>query len=334
MNFESIILEKIKKSIILVTGGAGFIGSNLIKELLNLNAKKIIVLDDLSTGFIKNIEEFQGKSNFQFIEGSITDQHICLEVMQGVDIVFHMAALGSVPRSIDNPIATNSVNINGFVNMLWAAKENHIKKVVYSSSSSVYGDDKTIPKVESSIGNPLSPYAVTKRANELYANTFSNIYGLPITGLRYFNVFGPKQNLAGAYAAVIPIFISNLLQNKPCFINGDGEISRDFTYVDNVVYANILAAFTETAPQHDIYNIAMGSQLSLNELYNNLEALLNTGLKSVHQSARIGDIQNSRANISKAEQTLNYRPIVSIKDGIGKTVEWYKSYIPNISSIV
>lgn len=325
MTIEQEISENIKESIILITGGAGFIGSNLTKKLLELDAKKVIVFDDLSTGFLKNIEEFEGNNHFDFKKGSITDPQSCIDVTKGVDIIFHMAALGSVPRSIDNPIATNTVNVDGFVNILWAAKENNVKKLVYSSSSSVYGDDQTIPKIETNLGNPLSPYAVSKRANELYANTFSDIYNMPIIGLRYFNVFGPKQNIKGAYAAVIPIFIGNLLNNKPCYINGDGEISRDFTFVDNVIYANILAAFSVTEKKHEVFNIAMGNQMSLNELYSTLEKSINSGLQPIHKEARLGDIQNSLANISKAKHILKYAPIVSVTEGMEKTINWYKS---------
>ncbi|MFK8045820.1 MAG: NAD-dependent epimerase/dehydratase family protein [Crocinitomicaceae bacterium] len=325
MNFDQTILNKIKTSAILITGGAGFIGSNLAGKLLNLKAKKVVIFDDLSTGFTNNIEEFRSHENFEFIEGSITDLQACLKVSKNVDIVFHMAALGSVPRSIDNPIATNNVNVDGFVNMLWAAKENAVKKIVYSSSSSVYGDDKTIPKTENNIGNPLSPYAVSKRSNELYANTFSDIYNMSITGLRYFNVFGPKQNVKGAYAAVIPIFISKLLKNEQCQINGDGKISRDFTYVDNVVYANILAAFKSDNKKHELLNIAMGDQLSLNDLYYKLEEKISSGLSPIHKPARLGDIQNSRADITKARQIIGYVPQVSVETGIEKTVNWYQS---------
>lgn len=325
--FNQNTLNQIQKSSILVTGGAGFIGSNLVERLIELKAKKIVVFDDLSTGFIENISDFLKLQNVVLIQKSITDKEACLEAMKGIDIVFHFAALGSVPRSIDNPIASNDVNINGFLNVLWAAKEHHTTKLVYSSSSSVYGDDQTIPKTEALVGAPLSPYAVTKRANELYANTFSDIYKLPIVGLRYFNVFGPKQNIKGAYAAVIPIFIGNLLSNKECIINGDGEISRDFTYVDNVVYANILAGFSHTKAKHDVFNIAMGNQLSLNQLYTNLENKIETGLTPIHQSARLGDIQNSRADISKAKKNLGYTPIISVKDGLEKTVKWYQEQI-------
>lgn len=325
--FTQNILSKIKNSTCLVTGGAGFIGSNIVKSLLDLNAKKVIVFDDLSTGFLNNITEFNSNDRFEFIKESITDYDACLKALKNVDVVFQLAALGSVPRSIDNPRDSNLVNVSGFLNVLSAAKENNIKRIVYSSSSSVYGDDKTSPKLENKTGNPLSPYAVTKKANELYAHTFANIYNLEIVGLRYFNVFGPKQNVKGAYAAVIPIFISNLLNGKTSYINGDGEISRDFTHVDNVVYANILAAFSNISFKHEVFNIAMGNQLSLKGLYQKLEENIKSGLKPVHRTARVGDIQSSLADISKAKNQLGFNPVKSVDQGISETIGWYKRTI-------
>lgn len=321
MKIEETIRENIAQQHFLITGGAGFIGSNLAGELLKLGAKKVTVLDDLSTGYKENIVEFFSHSNFNFIEASITDLESCVEAFRGVDVVFQMAALGSVPRSIDNPLASNAVNVTGFLNVLEAAKLSKVKKVVYSSSSSVYGDDEHLPKLEQFTGNPLSPYAVTKKANELYAKTFADLYGMSITGLRYFNVFGPKQRMTGAYAAVIPIFINNLLNNKPCTINGTGDISRDFTYVQNVVEANILAAFN-TIEQHAIYNVAMGGQLSLNDLYEILESNIQSGLKPIHAEPRTGDILSSMANIDKAKRNLNYKPSIGLVQGLQKTIEW------------
>ncbi len=323
--FKEEILSSIRSMTFLITGGAGFIGSNLVEKLLTLQAKKVIVLDDLSTGYYENIEAFIPNQNFEFIEGSITDLSTCLSAFKNVDIVFQMAALGSVPRSIDRPQATNNVNVNGFLNVLWAAKEANIKKVVYSSSSSVYGDNNTSPKVEDQLGKPLSPYAVSKRTNELYAQTFSDLYGLKTIGLRYFNVFGPKQNVKGAYAAVIPIFISNLLSKQPCQINGDGTISRDFTFVDNVLNANILAAFTDLKEAHDVFNIALGGKLSLNDLYRYIEQEIQSGLAPIYKEKRIGDIENSQANISKAKSALGYEPSRSIEDDLAKTINWYKN---------
>ena len=316
----------IKESRFLVTGGAGFIGSNLVEVLLEYGAAKVVVLDDLSTGCESNIVEFENNNNnFEFIEGSIVDYEQCMAVMDGVDVVFHLAALGSVPRSIDNPIATNEVNVNGFLNVLNAAKENKINKLVYSSSSSIYGDDDTLPKLEENTGNPLSPYAVSKRTNELYARTFSDLYEMDIIGLRYFNVFGPKQNIKGPYAAVIPIFIDNLLNNKICYINGDGTISRDFTYVKNVVEANILSAFTKIkGPENRLFNIAMGNQTSLNDLYQELEKIIQTGLKAEYRQKRAGDIDSSLAAIAKAIKYIGYKPKYAFKEGIEKTIEWYR----------
>jgi UDP-N-acetylglucosamine 4-epimerase len=321
------IKSYIQNSVCLVTGGAGFIGSNLVGELLLLDAKKVIVLDDLSTGYFKNIEEFNTNVKFVFVEASINDYDACLKAFEGVDIVFQMAALGSVPRSIDNPIATNATNVTGFLNVLNAAKESKVSKVVYSSSSSIYGDDEHLPKVEKFTGNPLSPYAVTKKANELYARTFTDLYGMDIIGLRYFNVFGPKQSTQGAYAAVIPIFIQNLLKNEVCYINGDGEISRDFTYVKNVVEANICAAFAQVDNKDRIYNVAMGDQLSLNELYSILESNIQSGLKAVHREHRTGDILSSQANIDKAKADLGYYPKYSLEEGMAITIEWNKKNI-------
>lgn len=318
------LISKIETTNFLITGGAGFIGSNLVGELLERGAKQVVVLDDLSTGYQENIAEFENHPSFKFINGSITDLKCCIDSFKNINVVFQMAALGSVPRSIDNPLATNEVNITGFLNVLEAAKIAGVRKVVYSSSSSVYGDDEHLPKIEIHTGNPLSPYAVTKKANELYAKTFAELYDLSITGLRYFNVFGPKQRMTGAYAAVIPIFINNLLNGDACTINGSGDISRDFTYVKNVVEANILAAFSEQK-QHEIYNIAMGGQLSLNDLYEILESSLQTGLKAIHAEQRKGDILSSMANIDKAKKDLSYKPAVGLVHGLQMTIDWNKS---------
>ncbi|MBD3637730.1 MAG: NAD-dependent epimerase/dehydratase family protein [Crocinitomicaceae bacterium] len=313
-----------------VTGGAGFIGSNLVEELLQLKARKVVVLDDLSTGFQENIKEFQELENFEFVAGSITDYEVCTKTFEGADIVFQMAALGSVPRSIDNPGKTNAVNVTGFLNVLNAARMCKVKKVVYSSSSSVYGDDEHLPKVEHLTGNPLSPYAVTKKANELYARVFSEIYGMDIVGLRYFNVFGPKQSVKGPYAAVIPIFIENLLNKRTCYINGDGNISRDFTYVQNVVEANICAAYARfDNPDDRVLNVAMGEQLSLNDLYAILEEEIQSGLSPIHREPRLGDIQSSQADISKAKKLIGYQPKYPLKEGLIKTIEWNRNAVLN-----
>ena len=322
---KSEITQFICQSNCLVTGGAGFIGANLVEALLNIGAKKIIVLDDLSTGNRANIAEFIDNGKVEFVQASIIDLAAIQDSFKGIDIVFQLAALGSVPRSIDDPIKTNNVNVDGFLNVLVAAKDAGVKKVVYSSSSSIYGDDQTLPKIEEKIGNPLSPYAVSKRSNELYAKVFKDVYGMDIIGLRYFNVFGPKQNINGPYAAVIPIFITNLLNKKACFINGDGTISRDFTFVQNVVNANILAAYTKVELENPIFNIAMGDQTSLNQLYYKIENRIQSGLDPVHIENRVGDILSSLADISKAKKYLGYEPKYSFEDGIAKTIDWYRS---------
>ena len=257
---------------ILVTGGAGFIGSNLVEALLNdKRVTRVRVLDNLATGSKNNISEFIGNSRFEFMEGDIRDYTTCLAACEGVQLISHQAALGSVPRSINDPLTTNNVNITGTLNIFNAAKEKAVKRVVYAASSSTYGDHPGLPKVEDRIGNPLSPYAVTKYVNELYARVYASLYGIELIGLRYFNIFGPRQNPAGPYAAVIPLFAEALLKDKPPTINGDGNHSRDFTYVDNAVQANILSLFTENREAvNQVYNIACGEQTSLNELFNSL----------------------------------------------------------------
>jgi UDP-N-acetylglucosamine 4-epimerase len=323
---DSLTLNNIQETSFVVTGGAGFIGANLVQELIQLKAKKVIVFDDLSTGYLSNIEEFKVYENFEFIQASITDFEQCKKVFSKVDVIFHMAALGSVPRSIDNPLATNEINVKGFVNVLYAAKEAGVNRVVYSSSSSVYGDNTDSPKVESKIGNPLSPYAVSKRTNELYAQVFADLYGMNIIGLRYFNVFGPKQSLKGPYSAVIPIFISNLLKGENCFINGTGEISRDFTFVSNVVHANIMAAYAKLGKEDPhLFNIAMEQQVSLNDLYQKIETEIETGLPVEYRNKRLGDIDSSKASIEAATRHLTYQPNVTFDEGLVRTIEWYKS---------
>ncbi|MEZ4923793.1 MAG: NAD-dependent epimerase/dehydratase family protein [Crocinitomicaceae bacterium] len=317
-------IQFIQNSSCLVTGGAGFIGANLVEKLVSCGAKRIVVLDDLSTGDLGNIEGYFNADRVEFVNASITELDAIRSTFDRIDIVFQLAALGSVPRSIDNPVKTNNVNVDGFLNVLVAAKDAGVKKVVYSSSSSIYGDDNTIPKVEEKIGNPLSPYAVSKRSNELYAKVFRDVYGMDIIGLRYFNVFGPKQNINGPYAAVIPIFITNLLKGETCNINGDGTISRDFTFVQNVVEANILAAWAKIELENPVFNVAMGDQISLNELYNKIEDNIGSGLKPIHKEKRIGDILSSLADISKAKKYLGYEPGFDFLEGIKQTIEWYR----------
>jgi UDP-N-acetylglucosamine/UDP-N-acetylgalactosamine 4-epimerase len=312
----------------LVTGGAGFIGSNLAEYLLRHKAAKVRVLDDLSTGSRRNIDGFERHDAFEFMQGDITRFEDCEKATRDIEFVLHQAALGSVPRSIKNPVATNNTNVGGFVNILFAAHTNHVKRVVYASSSSVYGDDTAIPKKENNTGNPLSPYAVSKKTNELYADIFYKTYGLEIIGLRYFNVFGPKQNIEGPYAAVIPIFISKLLAGSQPEIYGDGTISRDFTYIDNVVQANIVAVMSaNTDAINQVYNIAYGSSTSLNDLYAMIAEELGSALAPHYLEPRKGDIQHSLADIGKAKQLLGYTPGIDISEGLQKTVEWYKSNI-------
>lgn len=311
---------------VLVTGGAGFIGSNLTEALLKDERVKFVrVLDNLSTGFIKNLEPFMGDPRFEFMEGDIRDVDTCKKAVEGIDAITHQAALGSVPRSINDPLTTNNVNITGALNVFTAAKEAGIKRVVYAASSSTYGDHPGLPKVEDKIGNPLSPYAVTKYVNELYARVYANLYGMEFVGLRYFNIFGPRQNPNGPYAAVIPLFAEALINLKPPTINGDGSHSRDFTYVANAVQANILSLFTTNKDAvNQVYNIACGEQTSLLELFNGLNAEANTTLQPIFGPERLGDVKHSLADISKAGQLLGYSPAITVDEGLKITFAWYK----------
>jgi UDP-N-acetylglucosamine/UDP-N-acetylgalactosamine 4-epimerase len=311
---------------ILVTGGAGFIGANLVQHLLQQpDVEKIRVFDNLATGALKNIEEFETNKKFQFVQGDIRDYDSCLLACDGIDLISHQAALGSVPRSINDPLTTNNVNITGTLNIFTAAKEKGVKRIVYAASSSTYGDHPGLPKLEDKIGNPLSPYAVTKYVNELYANVFANIYGMELIGLRYFNVFGPKQNPKGAYAAVIPLFIKAVLNNEPPLINGDGEHSRDFTFVENAVQANTLALFTQNKEAvNQVYNIAFGTKTSLNEVFEMIKEIGGSDLAPKYGPERKGDVKHSLADISKAKELLGYDPEFDIREGIKKTFEWYR----------
>ena len=310
---------------ILVTGGAGFIGSNLVEYLLKYDTGKVKVLDNLSNGFYKNIEPFINNPVLEFIEGDIRNPDDCQRACLGCDLVLHQAALGSVPRSIKDPITTNSVNIDGFLNMLVAARDNNVKRFVYAASSSTYGDSKQLPKVENNIGKPLSPYAVTKYVNELYAGIFEKNFGLDCVGLRYFNVFGPRQDPKGAYAAVIPLFIDAVLQNRPPNINGDGEQTRDFTFVENVVEANIKAALSsQLRSEEKVYNIAYGEKTSLNQLLKVLKTKVGVEFDPIHGPERVGDVRDSLADITKAKQDFDYNPGVNIQQGLEITLEWFK----------
>lgn len=325
----------LKNKVILVTGGAGFIGSNLCEELLKLN-NKVICFDNLSTGKKANIQEFTVNTNFKFVEGDIRIIKDCKNACKNVDYVLHQAALGSVPRSIGDPKTTNEVNISGFLNMLIAAKENNVKRFVYAASSSTYGDSKSLPKVEDKIGKPLSPYAITKYVNELYADIFSQTYGIETIGLRYFNVFGRKQDPNGAYAAVIPKFVSQLIKLESPIINGDGSYSRDFTYIDNVVQANLLSLTTRNKEAlNTVYNIAYGERNTLNELLMILKNYLtqfNPKILEVNQKYgpfRKGDIPHSHACIKKAKKLLNYNPKFSLGLGLREAVNWYWENLKN-----
>lgn len=312
---------------ILVTGGAGFIGSNLATALLaDKRISFVRVLDNLATGATHNIEEFITNERFQFIEGDIRNYETCLQACDGIDAISHQAALGSVPRSINDPLTTNEVNITGTLNIFTAAKEKGIKRIVYAASSSTYGDHPGLPKVEDKIGKPLSPYAVTKYVNELYAQVYASLYGTESIGLRYFNIFGPKQNPNGPYAAVIPLFAEAILASKAPTINGDGTHSRDFTFVDNAVQANILSLLTDNKEAvNQVYNIACGHQTSLNELFEGLKNEAGSDLQPIHGPERKGDVKHSLADISKAQRLLGYQPTVSVKEGLEKTFNWYKN---------
>lgn len=317
-------LSDLSQFTFLVSGGAGFIGSNLVEYLLKQGAKEVRVLDNLSTGFAHNINDFRSSPNFKFLEGDISDYETCLKATSGIDYLSHQAALGSVPRSLEDPVSTNKANIDGFVNMATAARKNGIKRMVYASSSSVYGDSPELPKVEENIGKPLSPYAVSKYSNELYAKVFADSYGQELIGLRYFNVFGPKQSPEGAYAAVIPLFIESLLNNQKPVINGDGKQTRDFTFVENAVQANVRAFFTqEKAAFGEAFNVAVGEEYSLLQLVTYLQEITGKNIDAQHREDRAGDIRNSLADISKASRLLDYHPTVHFQKGLAQTVEWF-----------
>ena len=310
---------------VLVTGGAGFIGSNLVGNLLaDQHIERVRVLDNLATGSNDNVEEFNTSSKFEFIQADIRDYSACINACDGIDILSHQAALGSVPRSINDPITTNEVNITGTLNVFTAAKEKKIKRVVYAASSSTYGDHTALPKVEDRIGKPLSPYAITKYVNELYADVFARLYEIEFIGLRYFNVFGPKQSPNGPYAAVIPLFMESALTGKSPIINGDGETSRDFTFVANVVQANLLSLFTtDKRAINQVYNIGLGEQTSLAQLIDYLKEISSSEIEPIHVAERPGDVKHSLADISKAKLLLGYNPKVSVKEGLRETYEWY-----------
>lgn len=309
----------------LVTGGAGFIGSHIAEYLLKNGAGKVRVIDNFSNGFQSNLAILRKYSNFEFIEGDIRNADFCRKACEGINYVSHQAALGSVPRSIKDPSATNDVNVGGFVNILKAAVENQVSQFVYASSSSVYGDEPTLPKREDRIGNCLSPYAVSKRADELYAQVFAKAYGIPVLGFRYFNIFGPRQDPDGPYAAVIPLFVKAIMNNTSAFINGDGEQTRDFTFVENAVQVNIRGMLSEKQEsKNKVYNIAVGENYSVNFLYNSIKNYLQSNIEPVHREPREGDIRNSLADISLAKDLLGYQPTTRFRDGLEKTIEFFK----------
>lgn len=317
------------KTAILITGGAGFIGTNLCEYFLS-KGYFVICLDNFSTGFRHNITDFLNNENFKLVEGDIRNLEQCKEAVIDVDYVLHQAALGSVPRSINDPITTNDVNVSGFLNMLVASKEAGVKRVVYAASSSTYGDSESLPKVEDKIGKPLSPYAITKYVNELYADIFSNTYGLETIGLRYFNVFGRKQDPNGAYAAVIPKFVMQLMKHESPVINGDGNFSRDFTYIDNVIQMNELAMLTQNPEAlNTVYNTAFGDRTTLNDMVASLKEYLSefdaeiSTINAIHGPNRAGDIPHSLASIDKAKKLVNYTPQYSFQQGLKEAVKWY-----------
>lgn len=315
---------------ILVTGGAGFIGSNIAEYLLQHGAT-VRVLDNLSNGHYRNIQPFINHPDFTFINGDITDVDVCRAACKGIDLVTHQAALGSVPRSIANPVATSDANTSGFLNVLLAARDAGVKRVVYASSSSVYGDSKQSPKQETNLGRPLSPYAVSKLTNELYASVFAQHYGLEMIGLRYFNVFGPNQDPNGPYAAAIPLFMNSLLCNTSAVIYGDGEQTRDFTFVENAVQANVRALFTENKDAlNRVYNIAVSESVSVNRLFDTLAQIIQSDRKPEYKEDRAGDVRNSLADISLAKDKLGYDPRFRLEEGLKITVDWFRKVFTDV----
>lgn len=329
LNYIFITKDIMNNRHILITGGAGFIGSNLTEHFLK-KGYKVTCLDNFATGHKHNIEPFMQNSNYRLIEGDIRSLETCKQAVEGIDYVLHQAALGSVPRSIKDPITSNDVNVSGFLNMLVAARDAGVKRFVYAASSSTYGDSESLPKVEDVIGRPLSPYAITKYVNELYADVFSKTYGIETIGLRYFNVFGRRQDPNGAYAAVIPLFVKQLINHQSPTINGTGDYSRDFTYIDNVIQMNELAMLT-TNPNavNTVYNTAVGDRTTLNQLISHLKDILSqhdsqiADIEIIHGPNRAGDIPHSLASIDKAKKNLGYEPTHAIRAGLEEAVKWY-----------
>jgi len=327
--------QDLSASTFLVTGGAGFIGSHIAEYLLKNNAGKVRVIDNLSNGFKSNLDLLQGYKGFEFIEGDIRNIETCRKACEGIHYVSHQAALGSVPRSIKEPFNSNDVNVGGFVNILTAAVENKVKQFVYASSSSVYGDEPSLPKREEKTGNCLSPYAVSKKADELYADVFSKVYNIPVLGFRYFNIFGPRQDPDGPYAAVIPLFVKAIMNNTPAFINGDGEQTRDFTFVENAVQINIKGMLsTNDEAKNKVYNVAVGENYSVNYVYNAIKEYLKSDINAIHRDPREGDIRNSLADISLAKKMLNYEPTTKFETGLVKTIDFFKQLYFSKKSVI
>ncbi|MBS1762778.1 MAG: SDR family oxidoreductase [Bacteroidetes bacterium] len=322
---EKFHTENLADKSFLVTGGAGFIGSHIAEYLLKNGAGKVRVLDNMANGFEKNLAILKQYPAFEFIEGDIRNPQVCNDVCKDITHISHQAAVGSVPRSMKEPGYFSEVNVSGFVNMMKAAVDNKVEQVVYASSSSVYGDEPTLPKKEERIGNALSPYAVTKRTNELFASVFANAYGLKVMGFRYFNIFGPRQDPDGPYAAVIPLFVKGILKRTPVYINGDGEQTRDFTFVDNAVQVNVKGMLTQNAEALDkSYNVAVGERYSVNYLYEACKNQLGSDWQPIHREPRAGDIRNSLADISLAERHLGYKPSKKFEAGLIETIEFFK----------
>lgn len=324
MTSTSFHTQDISESTFLITGGAGFIGSHLVEYLVNNNAGRVLVLDNLSTGNIDNISSFIKNNGVEFYQKDINDFEFLKEILIGVDYVLHQAALGSVPRSISDPLATHAANATGFLSVLEACRMCNVKRLVYASSSSVYGDSLELPKVENNIGKPKSPYAITKFMDEAYARLYADMHGLSVTGLRYFNIFGPRQNPNGPYAAAIPLFILESLNEGKPKVFGDGEQSRDFTYVENAVQANIKALFTENKVAGEVFNIACGERFSLNTILNFILEISDRKLDITYEAERKGDIKDSHASILKATNLLDYHPDVKLREGLEITWNWYR----------
>ncbi len=323
---QSFHTKDISNNAFLVTGGAGFIGGHITEYLLKNGAAKVRVLDNMVNGFEKTLADFKDYPAFEFIQGDIRNEDICQQACTGIDFVSHQAALGSVPRSIKEPVYFNEVNVGGFVNMLKAAVDNKVQQFVYASSSSVYGDEPTLPKKEERTGNCLSPYAATKKTNELYAQVFADVYGLKVMGFRYFNIFGPRQDPDGPYAAVIPLFVKGILNRTPVYINGDGEQTRDFTFVDNAVQINVRGMLTENAEaMKKAYNVAVGERFSVNYLYEACRKQLQSDWQPTYREPRAGDIRDSLADILLAKDLLGYEPTRRFEEGLEETIDFFKN---------